>query len=275
MKASLLCLVIAASGGAESYNISLKAFPDKGKSAAVTARDRMETKILFSDDKGKEVGKEDSETVLVEEYLQATLEVKGKKLVKFSREYTKASATSEGKARDLPFAGKTVTFTVGEKGCTHDLKEKLVEGQARRLADAHTDGLAMVTRLLPGKEVALGATWKISGKQVAGALKTLTVDPDKSEGTGKLVSVERKNGRLFGTLAFTLSLQTREEMDAGKASGTFELKVVAPIDASGTESKITIKTLIRLDTTVKDEGKNLRATVAASGEYTGETGGEK
>jgi hypothetical protein len=106
-------------------------------------------------------------------------------------------------------------------------------------------------------------------------LKTLKVDPEKSKGTGKLVAAEKKGGKLIGTLTFKLELVTQEEKDEGKAEGTFELTVVAPIDGSGTEAKITMKTEIKLETSFMDEGKETKASVVAKGEYNGQIGEEK
>ncbi len=276
IKAALLCLILAAAAHAETFSISVKTYPAKGKSFTVASRDRIETNIVFKDTSGKETGKDDSESVQSEEYTQETLEVKETRLGKFKREYGKASVISGGKTRDLAFANKTVTFTVNDKGgCAHDLKaDKLGDGEKRKLADADSDGLEMVAKLLPGKPVAAGDTWKIDGKQIAGVSRAFAVDPDKSKGVGKLVAVTKKGDKLFGTLHFQLELETKDSGD-GKAQGTFELKVETPIDGSGTEAKITIRTSLKMEASVKEDGKELKASVTAKGEYTAEIGQEK
>ena len=43
----------------------------------------------------------------------------------------------------------------------------------------------------------------------------------------------------------------------------FELTVEAPIDGSSTEAKITIKTAIKMLAEVKEDGKDIKATVTA------------
>jgi hypothetical protein len=275
-KAVLLCLTLVAAACAEEYRIQLKAMPEKGKSFTVASRDRMETNIVFRDTSGKEIGKDDADSVQAEEYTQETLEAADARPVKFKREYGKAVVTSGGKSRDLAYSGKAITFSIGEKGgCTHDLKaEKIGDGEKRKLAEADTDGLVMVSKLLPPGPVKVGSKWAISGKQIAAVTRTLAVDPEKSKGTGVLSSVDTKGGSKVGTMSFVLEIVSKDSAD-GKAEGTFELTVEAPIDGSSTEAKITIKTAIKMLAEVKEDGKDIKATVTARGEYKAVIGQEK
>jgi hypothetical protein len=265
--AILLVILLVGAAHAQTYDIRFKTFPDKGKSFTVKVSDWMETAYTYRDADGKEAGNFKAGATITEDHTQTTLAAKGGRLEKFKREYTRAAISDGRKSKNLAFAGETINFTVRPKGgCATDIKAKLNDPERGRLADADGDGLELVTRLLPAEAVAEGGRWKIPGKQVAEAVRTLPVDAEKSRGIGRLVSVKKRGGKTIGTLLLQIELKSKPSKEAGKAEGTIEIKVEAPIDGSGTEAKVTITSSVKAEAETTRAEKKVTEHAQSKGE---------
>lgn len=261
--ALVVALLVVGAAGAQTYNLHFKTFPDRGKSFEVKVADRMEIDYKAVGADGQQAGHQKTTTTIVEDFRQTTLEAMAGRLEKFRRHYTRAAATQGRSSRGLAMAGETITFTVGPKGgCQTGLKIKLSDAERGRLADADRDGLEMVARLLPEDAVPEGGRWKVTGKQVAEALRALPVDTEKSGGIGRLVSVKKRGGKTVGTLLMQVEFTTRQS----KGSGSLEVRAEAPIDGSGTEAKVTVRSTIKMEPSAGEGKKKLAVHILAKGE---------
>lgn len=261
-------LAIAAGGQAEtpSYTIKLKPYPSKGKSIAVKVSDQLESTVIVKDESGKELRKQTHAATLRETYSQTTLEATDGKLVSFQREYALSRLEAGEDKKPSPWNGKTVTFTLKDRGCVPELKDgKLSAEDTARLAEAHTDGLALLHRLMPDRAVKEGDEWPLTGKQIVSGMRALPIDPERSRGKGKLVSVTKKDGVPIGKMELELDLVAADGAEGG---GKFVVLVETALDGSSTKATLTLKGTLTLKTMAKMGGKKVQVQSAAAGELT-------
>ena len=272
----LLSVVVFAREERPAYTLKVKAYPSAGKSFRVKSTDVLES-TLTAEENGKPGKTAKESTTRTEEYTQKTLTVSEGKLATFQRDYV-SSEINDGKEKSkTALDGKSAVLTLGKMGCTYDIKDKLPPEEAKKLADAHADGLAMVVKLLPEKPVREGDEWPLSGKQIVTGMVAIPVDPERSRGKGKLVKVEKKGEVTFGTLEFTLEIETVAGA-TGAGKGKFVLQAETPIDGSSTQAKFSIKGELTLIAEVMDpkEPKNAKKfTAVATGAFSAEISEEK
>jgi hypothetical protein len=275
----ILGLLVGAIAWAEerpAYTLKVKAYPSVGKSFRVQATDLLRSSLTVEEpDQPAKTVKE--ATTRSEEYTQKTLSLREGKLVSFQRDYS-SSIVEEGKDKaKTALDGKSIVFTLGKKGCSYDLKDNLPPEEARKLSDAHADGLAMVVKLLPNHPVREGDEWPLSGKQIVTGMVSLPVDPELSRGKGKLVKVEKKGESTWGTLEFTLEIETLAGAN-GTGSGKFVLQAETAIDGSSTQAKLNIKgelTLIAHEKDPQNPKRVKKFTAVANGAFSAEISEEK
>ncbi len=238
-----LLLVLLAEGlvRAETYTIRIRNRPAKGIPVQVVEKEKQVTRVKvggtgMDEDRTEESTGEQS-------YTETILQAGDKQPVKFQRVYKSASDTASKRTRPRPYSGRTITFVLqdgkykataeGEKA----LPKVVLEGLARQATD---EAANRQQYLLPKKPVAVGATWKFGGKEVASYLGDKTIDTERSKGTGKLMKVYTKDGKQYGQLQFDLETAQGKE---GRSSEQSEvhLTVDTPIDGSSSDTRLTGK----------------------------------
>jgi len=133
--------------------------------------------------------------------------------LRLRREYQKAIAWTDGRPEVLPYQGKAVV--IEKEGALYQfLLEGVAEltGPAARVLEAEfnkEDNSDLQRLLLPARAVRPGESWRVDMGPVAGAWQRRTgmrVDAARSSGAGRLDRVYRKDGRLFGVMAFRLEM---------------------------------------------------------------------
>ncbi|MFQ3593760.1 MAG: hypothetical protein SNJ82_11335 [Gemmataceae bacterium] len=274
--ALLVLITLASAEERPAYTIKVRAYPGEGKSFRVQSTDVLHS-TLTTEEPGQPAKTVKEVTTRTEDYTQKTLRLNEGKLSTFQRNYASSVVDDGNEKTKTALEGKSVVLTLGKMGCTYDLKEKLPPEEARKLSDAHTDGLAMVVKLLPDKPVREGDEWPLSGKQIVTGMVAIPVDPERSRGKGKLVKVEKKGDITLGTLEFTLEIETIAGAN-GSGNGKFVLQAETAIDGSSTQAKFQIKgelTLVAEEKDPKEPTKLKKFTAVANGAFTAEISEEK
>ncbi len=278
-------LAAPAAGQDATHELKLKR-EAKGDRVRVASTDAANLRFLFAV-MGQELKKTDTKVeklAYTEEILE--YDAKAKKATKLTRAYTVAEEAEDGKKKTQAYAGKTVLIEM--KGAKYaffvdgrELDEDDTEDLDREFNEKDDIPLDNAD-LMPDKPVKVNETWTVSAKKVAEAFDAggpLSIDPDNTKVTGKLVKVYEKGGKRFGVMELTMVLAVKElrldedtfTMKAGsKVTATMTLD--ACIDGSshaGTEKgsltfeltgdlpngKIEIGGTAKYDKTVEDVGK--------------------
>jgi hypothetical protein len=289
-----LGLVLASDGARadETYAIKIKE-SGKGDVTQVDSTDRTDSQTKFLDAAGKLLADPNGKPVLdkaektekVAAYRETVLEKEpGKRrATRLERHYDKAQVTTDGKARDLPYQGKTVLIEKKEGKYHFRIKdgEELEGDDAKQLneefnkdADEEFD---LQKAVLPGKAVGINDSWKLDlGPLVTSFARAtkMQIDADKAEGRGKLVKVYDKDGARFGVMELHLELPLKE-MGEGKnkltlqagSKWTMDITLDGCIDGSRLDG--TRKSVSKIDATGAvplPDGTQAKLTLVAKGD---------
>jgi hypothetical protein len=286
-----LALAPAAARADEAYAIKIKE-PAKGDVSQVDSTDKTDsqTKLLdaagklFADPNGKAVLDKAETTEKAAAYRETVLDKEpGKRrATRLERHYDKAQATAGGKAKDLPYQGKTVVIEKKEGKYHFRIKDgaELEGDDAKQLDEEFNkdpdEEFDLQKAVLPGKAVAVNGTWKLDmGPLVASFARAtkMQIDADKAEGSGKLVKVYDKDGARFGVMELHLDLPLKE-MGEGKnklaleagSKWTMDITLDGCIDGSRLDG--TRKSVSKIDATGAvplPDGSKAKLTVVATG----------
>ena len=196
-------------GQGEAITIKLK----KSTVGDIAKETKLSTEILNVN--GNAMGeaiKDETKKVTATAFTDEVLEVAegSTKPTKFKRSYEKAEVTLKGETKKISVEGKTVlvekkdkkfTFTIDGKPVAEDAEQFLTEEFSGKKDD---DSFAF---LLPKDAVKAGETWKIDLAKVAKEFEdNMTVDAEKSTGTGKLIKTYKKAGATYGEFEVTIDL---------------------------------------------------------------------
>lgn len=178
---------------------------------------------------------------------------------KVRREYKTLELSKDGKKEDYKLEGKSLLAEkVSGKFEVRFADGKSPEGKAAEFLAAKFKnfGKDMSEQdVFPTTPIKSGETWKIDTTKVVKSMADtgLTLDPELSSGTGRLIKVYDKNGHKFGVITLTLdlvvtkagtgdkalSLKTGSRMriettgdgclDGGEATGSMKMKVTADL----------------------------------------------
>jgi hypothetical protein len=156
----------------------------------------------------KEEQKKTTDAVFTEEVIE--IAPGARKPTKFKRTYEKAEVTLKGMTSRIPLEGKTVLIVRGEKSNTYTIDGKPVSSEAEQFLNEEFSGKKdddAFEMLLPKEAVKPGDTWKVDLAKVAKSMEeNMTIDIEKSKGTGKLVKTYKKGDATFGQFDVTIDL---------------------------------------------------------------------
>ena len=215
-----LVLAPAAARADEAYAIKIKE-PGKGDVAVVDRTDKTDSQTKLVDPSGKALLDKAETTEKVAAYRETVLEKEpGKRrATRLERQYDKAQLTTGGKARDLPYQGKTVLIEKKDDKYHFRIKggEELEGDDARQLNEEFNkdpdEEFDLQKAVLPGKAVGVNDSWKLDMGPLVTSFSRATkmqIDADKAEGSGKLVKVYDKDGARFGVMELHLDLPLKE-----------------------------------------------------------------
>jgi len=230
-------------GDDTAYTIKIKQYPGAGKTV-VTKNTEKTTGSIKVEVAGKENAKNQDE-VKEEVTTMTVLEAGDKRPKKYKETYEKAVTKSDGKETPKSYQGQTVVYelkgdkyelTVEGGGNVSPLDLKALENQANK---PDVDQL-----IAPKKAVKVGESWTIGlvelGKTLSKGEDDDDLDTAKSKAEAKLVNVQDRGGKKFGTIEVKMHLVSK-----GKKGPPFNLDLEGtletPIDGSSTEAKMSMK----------------------------------
>jgi len=192
--AALAAALLAALAPAEEYTLKFKSYPAEGEVVQVKFSEKS-SEASKLEVNGKVESEEAKKEVKENEYaLKVTKRGEGKRPAEFTRTYTTANKGPEGKAEKLPFAGRTILFTlkddkyVPKATGTPDLDDK-------QLKDVNTTYSSADPLLDPGKPVKVGDSWSPDNKALVEFFgKDAGGDVSKARATVKLLKVYQRTG---------------------------------------------------------------------------------
>jgi len=207
-----------------------------------------------------------TKTVTTLKYREEMVEKEeGKKPVKVKRVYESAEENNGDKSSTLGIQGKTVLIEKKDgkyqfsydDGKAVDKKDighlKMAFGEDKN----DRDDRARETMLLPTGPVAAGDSWTIDMKKVTKEIfkgdDSFAFDDAKAKGTGKLVKVYKKDGKLFGEYKIDLDIPilkmkagtTEADLDSGS-----KVTISETIDGCIDGSLLTRKGDTKIDMTI-------------------------
>jgi hypothetical protein len=257
LTACAAALAPCAWAGDESYTITIKRFPDVGKTftARGTAKGAVTTKLTDAD--GNVLNDEKHQAVNQDEYTETTIEAGDRAPKKFKRFYHKARIDRGKGAVAEPHEGKAIVYELkdGKYQARVEGKDELpvqgLDGLAKQADDRLQE--AFDTLVLPGKAVKVGQKWAIPGKKLA-TLPIPGLDAARSKGEGKLLKAYRKGGRQWGTLHLkaTLVLSKLGKFELSPpGSMVMEGTLDTPIDGPSTASRLNVTVVVAGKTKVE------------------------
>ncbi|WP_439628994.1 hypothetical protein [Gemmata sp.] len=176
-----------------------------GDRVKVTKNEKMTSKIDFTAG-GNSNTKDDVEakSIVYTDVVITANDGVGKPL-KLKRTYEKYELTKGGKAADGPPLNAAILIEKKNGKYTATAEQPLDPiFSAKLTAEFDRDGGMGIDRLLPGKPVKAGDTWKVDVSKLPGISGDgLTIDAEKSELTGKLLKTFEKGGKQLGELEYT------------------------------------------------------------------------
>jgi hypothetical protein len=218
---SVACaLVFAGAGQAqEVFTIKLKK-ETKGTSTNHVKNVTSLEHTKITDSKAKVLQEEKKESAASEAYEQTILEKPDPKkpATALNRTYKKAVLTVDKMEKALPFQGKAVKiekkdgpyrfYYQGGAEITGEDAAYLDREFNKDQADSDFD---IEEKLLPGKAVKVGESWKVPVQEIAKEFEKIMpmgFDASKATGTGKLLKAFKKDGRQHGDLTYRLEFPT-------------------------------------------------------------------
>ncbi|MCE9581619.1 MAG: hypothetical protein K8T20_03785 [Planctomycetes bacterium] len=238
-------LLVTAVRADDTYDLKLKYVPKVGDVTKHTSQEKMEMKMVVSSG-GKVMQDNDNKDVKSFEYTEEVVKVEADDMSEGKFVFAEAKHLVEGEEEDFGFKGKTVLGKKGKAGWEFtaedgsELPEEDVDAikDAVSKKDGKKEGKPDIQEVLaPGKPVKVGESWDLSAKKfAAGILEDEdSFDLEKSKGTLKLISVEKRDGALFGKMEGEIELSA---LSLGKAklnkpiSFKFKLNLDVCIDAT-------------------------------------------
>ncbi len=232
---------------AQDSAVTFKIFkPTVGTTIEVSESDEKTSKITFKV-KDKSQTKDEKETSTFR-FKEEILEVDAKgKPTKLQRTYTTADITRGGKREDLKLTGKSIIAEKkNDKFEFTTTDSKPLEASALEYLVSkfrNYDKEMSASDLFPEKPIKPGESWKISPDRLGRVMgdSGLTLDPEKSTGTGKLLKAYEKNGKLFADFEMTLDLAVKQvgtgkSVVPMKAGSNLKVEMTATGCIDGTES---------------------------------------
>lgn len=192
--------------------------PSKGEIVKSTRVEEADNKVVISINGNEQTQNEKgmASITYTEEVIEAPKE--GRRPIKLKRTYEKAS---RGKT-DLGLEGKTIIaekkdgkyeFTFADGSAVTGVAGEYLNKEMNTKSETADE------TFLPKEAVKPGATWNIDMKAAAKdfAATGMTLDAEKSKGTGKLIKVYEKDGLKFGEMEIELKL-TVTKMAAGRGA---------------------------------------------------------
>jgi hypothetical protein len=208
--AAALLMLPSPAQGQDTFTIRIRR-PAQGESSVVEKTEEGSQRVKATDAKGTVLKDEEAKDGYALTYVETILEQKpGERAVRVRRAYRKATATAAGKAKELPYQGKTVL--IEKKGDRYafriegggeltggDAKLLDVEFNRKKLGPGEFEEM-----FLSKRPVKVGETWEGDRAAVSKAFAEGTgieVRAEKTVVTGKLVKTYVRDGRQFGVLA--------------------------------------------------------------------------
>jgi hypothetical protein len=221
LAAAVLCAAVVTGAGRADDGPVLPVLkkPDVGDVVKHTATERVTVRSALKAQGKTQTKDEESRTTFV--FTERVLEKpKGSKgPTRLERVYEKADVFSKGADVGLGLSGKTVLIEKKADGYQFTSGNQPLAGKARDFLAKEFRGEPepLGERFLPGKPVAVGATWEPDVTEFAkrfGGGTGLTFDPTKVTATAKLTKVYQKDGRRFGVMTADVTL-VPTRFDAG------------------------------------------------------------
>ena len=208
----VLALALAASVRAEeAIEIKLKYTPKAGDKLAHQKTDKTEMKMEVTAG-GNPVQDVDQKDEKGFEYVEDVVKVEGSNVVEGKYTFSKATHLVEGEEEDYDFSEKTVSAKKGKDGWEFFNADgtNMSEEDAAAVADAldhksdKKEGAPEIEEVLaPKKPVKVGESWDIDPKEFASGFAgddLESFDLEKSKGSMKLTSAEKRNGVQCGKI---------------------------------------------------------------------------
>lgn len=267
--AALVGLAALSAPGQEPVTIKIGKLV-AGDRVKVTKNEKMASKIAFTAG-GKTEGKDDVETksIVYTDVIITANDGVGKPL-KLKRTYEKYEVTKGGRATDGPPLNAGILIEKKDGKYTASAEQPLPPTFSEKLvSEFDRDGAAMgIERLLPGKPVKPGDTWKVDVSKLPGISGDgLAIDAEKSELSGKLLKTFEKGGKKFGELEYTgtIALKSLGAKSAVKLKdgSTMKLKMTgeACIDGTDPSNRMTGTLAIKME----GEGGGVTLSLSADG----------
>jgi hypothetical protein len=259
-----------------SYSLNIKSRAAEGKSVRFISTQEIVSSRRVVDERGKVILREEDKQIKDDEYVEKVeQEGEGGLPARFRRKYEKSTvASNDMPPKENPQQGRTIEFVKEEAGyrVSSDgeppLMDDVLDKLAARAAKADAERL-----FLPAASVKVNESWQVDLDAFADTLDVAsTLDRANSGIKAKLVKVEDRGGRLFGTIQVVADLQLqkipgRDFSTPARFQSTMTL--AAPIDGSSTEGTLTTTGSLQgksatgnkltLDITVKTSGKVTRS----------------
>lgn len=265
---ALVGLLVLSANGQDAVTIKVAKLVT-GDRVKVTKNEKMNSKVEFTAG-GKSDSKDDVETktIVYTDVVLTANDGVGRPL-KLKRTYEKYEITKGGKASDGPPINAAILIEKKNGKYTATAEQPLDPVFSAKLTgEFERDGGIGIERLLPGKPVKPGDTWKVDVSKLPGISGDgLALDPAKSELTGKLLKTFEKGGKKFGELEYTgtvalKSLGAKSPVKL-KDGSTMKLKMTgeACIDGTDPSNQMTGTLTIKME----GEGNGVTLSLTADG----------
>ncbi len=255
-----------------TYEIKLKAYPDKGEVISCRETDKQTGVIRFLAPDGKLV-KEESPDEETEEIYSLTVLEPGERAPTHYRQIFGKAMASTAREKKRSYQGLEIDFIL--KDGTYQLKvpekaEVTDKDREALLTRANGDLQAGLDQIFqPEKPVKEGESWPVPFALLNrgfGALGKL--DPDMTKGSAKLVKVYQKEGMRFGVIEIDLKLffQKLDSLPFDPPA-RFQINgaLDAPIDGSSCVGILTTFTRLMGKTTLEQRGAKVTLILVREG----------
>lgn len=213
--ACMLAGVVASAGADEVIEIKL-AYPKKNDKVKVTAETHAITKITVSVG-GKDAVHSETDVKTRVEYTDTVDDGDGRtQPTKLTRKYSKAVVVTKGVEEKHPLHDKTIViekirgkYTFQTSKGFESVKPEPVEGEAKELLDNEFNRGNREDLIPRGLKKSKGGDWPITYGQTLAALRDKDYKIETEPGVGKLVHLEQKNKRPYGTIEVKLSADVK------------------------------------------------------------------
>jgi hypothetical protein len=265
---ALVVLAVAlVRGEDETYKLKPPAPLAEGKAIKLVEKTNGVNHIKVTDEDGKVI--RDDKQPFGSEMVFTKKVLKRDKTgpTKFQHTYEKASETEGKKPVTQPYQGRTIVFerVDGKLKATAEGKPEIDEKVLQKLAEAEDRNRAGKHEvLLPGKAVKVGEKWAFSGAKVAEVLGSAK-DTEKAEGTGKLVKVYKKDGKLFCVVDLVCKVEYKPKNALNLVSSEFAATLHMAVDGSSSAGTMTAKGKALRKFEVEQDGKKYQVEIRTEG----------